>query len=177
MRAKRRATSAPARNETALEAASPASFHPLNAQTIAGALRPSGRRSQMRGCIRTTVHHGEMASPPSAPPQSLQTVATLRAEDEVDGVFACTRKERQISRAGSAYLTIELRDSTGSIVARAFRDADVLGGRFERGQLVRVRGRVARFREELQIELSAIERADGPQADPTRFLPVAYPDL
>jgi 3'-5' exoribonuclease len=118
-----------------------------------------------------------MASPPSAPPQSLQTVATLRAEDEVDGVFACTRKERQISRAGSAYLTIELRDSTGSILARAFRDADVLGGRFERGQLVRVRGRVARFREELQIEVSAIERADGREADPTRFLPVAYRDL
>ena len=46
-----------------LEAASPASFQPWNAHTIAGALRPSGRRSQMRGCIRTTVHHGAMAAP------------------------------------------------------------------------------------------------------------------
>ena len=53
-------------------------------------------------------------------------------------VFACTRKERQISRAGTPYLNIELRDSTGTILARAFRDADVLAGRFERGELVRV---------------------------------------
>jgi 3'-5' exoribonuclease len=105
-----------------------------------------------------------------------QTVATLRCDDEVDAVFACTRKERQISRAGSPYLTLELRDSTGTIVARAFREADLLAGRFERGELVRVRGRVQRFRDELQIDLAAIERAQGQSADPTRFLPTAYRD-
>jgi 3'-5' exoribonuclease len=103
-------------------------------------------------------------------------VATLRADDEVDGVFACTRKERQISRAGSPYLTVELRDSTGMIRGRAFKDADVLAGRFERGQLVRVRGRVQRFREELQIELRSIAPARDGEADPTRFLPTAYRD-
>ena len=54
-------------------------------------------------------------------------IATLRAEEEVAGVFACTRKERQLSRVGSPYLTIELRDRTGTILARVFRDADVLG--------------------------------------------------
>jgi len=105
-----------------------------------------------------------------------QSVATLRADEEVDAVFACTRKERQISRAGTPYLTVELRDSTGSIRGRAFRDADLLAGRFERGELVRARGRVQRFRDELQIELRAIARAEGAQADPTRFLPTAYRD-
>jgi 3'-5' exoribonuclease len=105
-----------------------------------------------------------------------QTVATLRVDDAVDAVFACTRKERQISRAGTPYLTLELRDSTGGILARAFREADVLAGRFERGQLVRVRGRVQRFRDELQIELRAIEVAEGEDADPARFLPTAYRD-
>ena len=92
-------------------------------------------------------------------------------------MFACTRKERHISRAGTPYLTIGLRDSTGTILARAFRDADVLAGRFERGELVRVRGRVERFRDELQIEVRTIARAEGVEADPTRFLPVAYRDL
>jgi 3'-5' exoribonuclease len=131
----------------------------------------------MRGCIRTTVHHEGMASVAQSPSKDAQTVATLRFEEEVDGVFACTRKERQISRTGSPYLTVELRDGTGSILARAFREADVLGGRFERGELVRVRGRVERFRDELQIDVRAIERAEGDEADPTRFLPAAYRDL
>jgi 3'-5' exoribonuclease len=131
----------------------------------------------MKGCIRTTVHHGLMSAVSSSPPQGAQTVATLRSEEEVDGVFACTRKERHISRAGTPYLTIGLRDSTGAILGRAFREADVLAGRFERGELVQVRGRVERFREELQIDVRTIARAEGTHADPTLFLPVAYRDL
>jgi 3'-5' exoribonuclease len=106
-----------------------------------------------------------------------QSVATLRAAEEVDAVFACTRKDRQISRAGTPYLTVELRDGSGTILARVFRDADTMAGRFERGELVRVRGRVERFRDQLQIDVSAIGRAAGLEADPTRFLPVAYRDL
>jgi 3'-5' exoribonuclease len=103
------------------------------------------------------------------------TIATLRPGDEVDGVFACARKDRLQARSGLPYLALELRDRSGAIQARVFRDADLLGGRFERGDLVRVRGRVERFREELQLELRAIERADA--ADPAAFLPVAYRDL
>jgi 3'-5' exoribonuclease len=118
-----------------------------------------------------------MASATSLSPRETQTVATLRADQEIDGVFACIRKERQLSRAGTPYLTVELRDSTGTILARAFRDADMLAGRFERGELVRVSGRVERFRDELQIALSTIARADGVEADPDRFLPTAYRDL
>jgi 3'-5' exoribonuclease len=131
----------------------------------------------MSGCIRTTVHHERMASATHPSTHQEQSVATLRPAEDVDGVFACTRKERQISRAGQPYLTLELRDGTGTILGRAFREADVLAGRFERGELVRVRGRVERFRDELQIEVSAIARAEGMEADPTRFLPVAYRDL
>jgi 3'-5' exoribonuclease len=105
------------------------------------------------------------------------TVATLREGQEVAGVFACSRKERQLSRTGVPFLTVELRDRTGSILARAFRDADLLAGRFERGELVRVRGRVERFRDQLQVELRAIARVEGAAADPAGFLPVAHRDL
>jgi 3'-5' exoribonuclease len=102
-------------------------------------------------------------------------VAELRAGAEVEGVFACTRKDRLTAKSGSPYLAVELRDRTGAIQARAFRDADSLAGQFERGDLVAVRGRVERFREELQVELSSIRRAEA--ADPAAFLPTAYRDL
>jgi 3'-5' exoribonuclease len=99
----------------------------------------------------------------------------MRAGDEVSGVFACTRKDRLIARTGTAYLALELRDRTGAIPARVFRDADLHAGRFEQGDLVRVAGRVERFRDELQLDIRAIARADD--ADPAAFLPVAYRDL
>ncbi len=111
-----------------------------------------------------------------APWTETPALATLRDGEEVDGVFACTRKERQISRAGTPYLTVELRDGSGSMLARVFRDADLLAGRFERGQLVHVQGRVTRFREQLQIELHAIAAADT-HADPAAFLPTSRRDL
>ena len=116
----------------------------------------------------------------SVPPPTLDhapTVATVRAGDELHGVFACTRKDRLTSRAGSPYLALELRDRSGAIPARVFRDADLQAGRFERGDLVRVRGRVERFRDELQVELSAIARVAPEDADPASFLPVALRDL
>jgi len=105
------------------------------------------------------------------------TVATLRAGQEVDGIFACTRKDRLTSRSGSPYLAVELRDRTGAVQGRVFRDADVLAGRFERGDIVHVAGRVERFRDELQVELRTIGRAPAGDIDPATFLPVAYRDL
>jgi 3'-5' exoribonuclease len=118
-----------------------------------------------------------MIEPVAPPTDTPVTIATLRAGDEVDGVFACTRKERLMSRAGTPYLALELRDRTGAIPARVFRDADVAAARFERGDLVRAAGRVERFREELQLDVRAIAKAPEGEVDPAAFLPVAYRDL
>ena len=105
------------------------------------------------------------------------TVAELRAGSQVDGVFACSRKDRLTTRSGSAYLALELRDRSGAIPGRAFRNADFLAGRFDRGDLVRVRGRVERFRDELQVDVEEIRRAGDEGMDPADFLPVAFRDV
>ena len=99
----------------------------------------------------------------------------LRPGDAVDGVYACVRKDRLVSRTGTPYLAVELRDRGGSLPARAFRDADALDARFERGDVVRVEGVVERFRDELTVDLRAIERTEA--EDPAAFLPAAYRDL
>jgi 3'-5' exoribonuclease len=83
-----------------------------------------------------------------------------------------------MTRAGSPYLALELRDQTGSVPARVFQNADALAGRFERGDICRVVGAVERFRDQLVIEVSDIARAqDAAELDPSRFLPSAYRDL
>jgi 3'-5' exoribonuclease len=105
------------------------------------------------------------------------TVAELRAGGEMEGIFACSRKDRLTAKNGGAYLAVELRDRTGAISGRAFREADFLSSQFERGDLVWVAGRVERFRDELQVEVKTIRRAEDGAADPASFLPVAYRDL
>jgi 3'-5' exoribonuclease len=111
---------------------------------------------------------------------STAAINGLRPGQQVDGVYACVRKDRLTTRTGSPYLALELRDGTGTIAARAFRDADALAGRFERGDLVRIAGVVERFRDELVLELREIARVppgSSEEADPARFLPTAYRDL
>lgn len=110
------------------------------------------------------------------------SISSLRAGDEVRGVFACVRKDRLKARTGTSYLALELRDRTGSVPARVFRNADLLAGRFERGELVSIVGQVERFRDELVIEVSDIRRArlgseEETQATLTEFLPSTYRDM
>ncbi|HEX5309502.1 MAG TPA: HD domain-containing protein [Solirubrobacteraceae bacterium] len=106
-----------------------------------------------------------------------QRIAMLRDGETVDAVFACTRKQRLLTRAGDPYLALELRDSSGTLPARAFRDADLLAGAFERGDLVRARGRVERFRGDLQLALERVERVELTAEDAARFLPVSRRDI
>lgn len=105
-------------------------------------------------------------------------IAELVPESDVEGVYACTRKEKLTARSGTPYLALELRDASGRIGARAFRDASYLAEQFERGDIVRVAGRVETFQDRPQINLRSIGRVEpGTGADPREFLPAAYRDV
>ncbi|HKH23133.1 MAG TPA: HD domain-containing protein [Solirubrobacterales bacterium] len=108
--------------------------------------------------------------------QATNPVAELRPGQRFDGVYACVRKDRLSARNGSIYLSMELRDRTGSIAARAFRDVDRLAARFERGDAIRVSGKVERFRGELVAEVEDVQSIEQGELDPTGFLPAAYRD-
>jgi 3'-5' exoribonuclease len=118
----------------------------------------------------------------AAKPQSAEAsaggpeIAALQPGMPFSGRYACLRKDRQVARNGSAYLSLELRDRSGSIAARVFREADRVGARFERGDAVEVRGRAQRFRGKLVAELDDVRRLDPQAAEPEQFLPAAYRD-
>jgi 3'-5' exoribonuclease len=103
-------------------------------------------------------------------------IAELTPGQAFAGRYACVRKDRQMARNGSAYLSLELRDRSGSIAARVFREPDRVGSRFERGDPVAVRGRAQRFRGKLVAELDDVRRLEPSEADPEQFLPAAYRD-
>ncbi|HEY5287529.1 MAG TPA: HD domain-containing protein, partial [Solirubrobacteraceae bacterium] len=145
--------------------------------THTAATTTAGGRA-LAGTDRDAIGSGSTHGPASdGETRDAQTIATLRAGDVVDGVFACVRKERLITRSGDPYLTVELRDQSGSVSARVFRDADLHAGRFERGELVRVHGRAELFRDQLQLALERIARVQLSDEDAVRFLPATYRDI
>jgi 3'-5' exoribonuclease len=121
-----------------------------------------------------------MAAPLQAeaetPTRAGPAVAELRPGQRFRGDYACVRKDRLTARNGSPYLSLELRDRTGTIAARAFREADRLAAGFEQGDAIRVAGKVDRFRGELVAELDDARRLESGDLDPAAFLPAAYRD-
>jgi 3'-5' exoribonuclease len=101
-------------------------------------------------------------------------LADLVADSAVEGVYAVARKERLQTRTGSPYLALELTDTSGRIEARVWNDVELLDGRFDAGDAVRVLGRVESFRNKLQIQVRALEPA--PDADPVGLAPAGRRD-
>lgn len=108
--------------------------------------------------------------------ETAPTITELTPGRVFTGRYACTRKDRQIARNGSPYLTLELRDRTGSIPARLFREADRIGLGFNRGDVIEVRGRVEQFQGRLSVELDSVARVDPREVDPAGYLPSSYRD-
>jgi 3'-5' exoribonuclease len=117
------------------------------------------------------------SSPSSGQPEVVvagPTISELRPGQTLRGDFACSRKDRLTARNGSSYLSVELKDKTGSIKARAFDRVDALSAKFSEGDPVRVAGRVERFRGDLVVELTDIRALAPDESDPESFLPAAY---
>jgi len=97
------------------------------------------------------------------------TIAELVEDRTVEGVFAVSKKERRRTRAGAAYLALELVDASGRVEARVWNDVDLLDQRFGEGDAVRVLGRVERFGGRLQVQVRSVEAAKD--TDPTSLTP------
>ena len=163
-RSARRRAPAP-RNVSADEADSPASFQPLNAHTSAGARSPSGRRSQRSGCI--PVHgSGRVARsrPPRAPSSGVVSVGgAQRAAPRRRG-----RRRLRVHAQGPADRADRARrtsrSSCATAQARCPRACSATPtcspGASSAATSCACSGRVERFRDELQVEVRAIERAE-----------------
>jgi 3'-5' exoribonuclease len=110
----------------------------------------------------------------SGPAGDSPRVAELTPGRRFGGRYACVRKDRLSARSGAPYLALELRDRTGTIQARVFREPDRIGSRFERGDAVAARGRAELFRGELVAELDDVLALEPGSYDPAEFLPAAY---
>jgi 3'-5' exoribonuclease len=105
---------------------------------------------------------------------SSAAIADLTADRVVEGVYAVAQKRRLRTRSGSPYLALQLVDKSGRIEARIWNDVELLDGRFEEGDAVRVLGRVEQYRDRLQLEVRSVETA--PDADPAEYLPTIRRD-
>ncbi|MDP2689519.1 MAG: HD domain-containing protein [Deltaproteobacteria bacterium] len=103
-------------------------------------------------------------------------VKDIREKDQVSGSFLVTKKEAGVSKSGKPYLVLRLMDSTGELEARVWESADELGKRFEKNDVVDVKGFAVAYQNSVQVNVSSISaRAEG-EYSLSDFLPSSGKD-
>src|ERR1700752_255549 len=101
------------------------------------------------------------------------TIAELSEDRVVEGIYAVKTKRKLRTKGGASYLALELVDATGRIEARVWNDVELLDGRFDEGDAVRVLARVEKFRDRLQLDVRSLEATD---VDPQTLTPAIRRD-
>ncbi len=108
-----------------------------------------------------------------------QFASRLTEHQEISDIFLVTQKSLALSRNSQPYLRLTLSDRTGSVEARVWEGAQALDQEFQRGDMVRVQGRVTFYQGTPQINvdrLVALGPKDLSSVSWSDFLPTTQHD-
>jgi len=105
-----------------------------------------------------------------------QFIDELSQNDAVTSPFLVKEKRLATTRSGKPYLSLRLGDRSGEIEGRIWEQATELDSAFDVNDVVLVQGRVERYREQLQLKVTAIERLDPEDIEADLFLPTSPVD-
>jgi len=103
-------------------------------------------------------------------------IKDIKERDRIDDVFLVARKDMGVSKTGKPYLSLRFMDSTGSMDARVWDNAEAMARLFEAGDVVRVRGYALSYRGDVQLNVSSIEKTPPEECSPSDFLPSSRRD-
>jgi len=84
----------------------------------------------------------------------------FKINEKIDTFFMLNKKNLKRTKYDKPYLEMTLSDKTGKIEGRLWDDAEKFDEKIETGDIVLVRGTVDKFREEKQVKVDRIEKAD-----------------
>ncbi len=87
-------------------------------------------------------------------------VKDLVRDADVNDYFIVARKGLYLSKNNTKYMTLVLKDRTGSIEARVWERAEELGSLFERNDLVYVESKAKMYQESLQLSVTNLRRVE-----------------
>ena len=89
-----------------------------------------------------------------------QMIEELQPGEPVDTVFLVAESSLRTAKSGSSYLAIKLRDRSGEIQGRLWDAGQAIAGSITVDDFVKVKGKAESYRNELQINIRSITRAE-----------------
>lgn len=93
------------------------------------------------------------------------------------GFFLVREKTMAQTKAGKAYLTLDLQDASGRIDAKVWDSAEAMGEQFGKGDVVKVQAMVEEYRGEPQLNVRRIRKAEEGEYDLSEMLPRTPEDV
>lgn len=129
----------------------------------------AGFREEGTGFMAKDVSRTKKTSP-------MQRIADIGPNQDVVGTYAVEEKQLRTAKNGKPFLTLKLRDKTGSVTARLWDNAAEAAQSLAGHRVLRVQGRSELFRDELQIHLQTVQPVSENEVNPSDFLPVCPRD-
>ncbi len=88
-------------------------------------------------------------------------ISQLQDKQSVQSLFLAKGKTLLKDKKGKSYMSFLLSDSTGDVDAKAWDNVEQIGGQFESGDIILVKGTVQLYQNRKQIVIHKIERFEG----------------
>lgn len=95
-------------------------------------------------------------------PKRFPVLRELQADEQGWGFYFCASRETRQGRTGE-FLSIVLKDASGSVQARVFDNVATAKGEFDAGEFVKVQGRSSLYNGQMQLVVERIRRVNAEQ--------------
>ncbi|MFA6636870.1 MAG: HD domain-containing protein [Candidatus Omnitrophota bacterium] len=100
-------------------------------------------------------------------------ISEFKTNDKIDSFFQLRKKNLKLTKKDTPYLELTLADKTGTIEGRVWIGAEDMNSSADTGDIVRVKGTVDKFREENQIKIDLMKKAEEGDFDRSDMVRVA----
>jgi len=114
--------------------------------------------------------------------ETLKTMKIFREDlasyldKEIETFFLVTEKELREGKSGS-YLRIRISDRTGNIMGNVWNNAVSISEKFEAGDIIKLKGMVIKFKEQLQITVQKIRKVQDFEIDLSDYISATEKDV
>lgn len=100
-------------------------------------------------------------------------IKDIKEKDQINDTFLVTRKDTGISRSGKSYLNLKIADTTGELEARVWDDAEALGRKFQKDDVVSIKGFAVAYLGSIQVNITEINRVPDDSYSIREYLPAS----
>ena len=92
---------------------------------------------------------------------NLLQIKEIKNQDVVYGIFYCRYKELKRTRYGDSYISVGLKDPSGTLGSKVWKNSAHYESKFEEGDVVAVKGVPNLYRKKIELNISHIIKCDS----------------